>query len=514
MADFDRTLELVNISQESSGATNAQQVEFMRGLEAALINLQTAYQGFIKNITDSEAIIGIVRTLTFLIESLTVGFESLGFYGKNAMVVLISLAGVMKSTSVISALLQKQQTAELLTKKLLTAGLVKQTYLQLALNIAKKKEALVTTLNTAAQAKYIGMTKLGILALKAKVIAMTALNAVMAVNPFILVAMAIAGVALAIGAAMKNTKQNTTALKEQNEEIQAAQYQFKQLDKSLKSSLDKIEELNKLAFLTPEQEKQLDDAKEKIAELVGEENIIRDSRGRVDLDASETAVKAFLENQKNLLNQSIETAYTDAIDKLKNSTAGMYGSSTAYMGTLDPNNINAIYTKILNEHEKAFGTVSPVVAALYKEKIIDKLSTGEGATSLATNLSDFMETEASNTLNFLQKSIEEIQALEGDLVDQVDTFNKKIDSGNEEQVELLEKQYASLAALRQEYGVEASKEVAKNLQTAGIADLKSMQKAMSTFGESLPEVLEKVSKRVEDIMSDDRISPETALSMA
>jgi 2-hydroxy-3-keto-5-methylthiopentenyl-1-phosphate phosphatase len=271
---------------------------------------------------------------------------------------------------------------------------------------------------------------------------------------------------------------------------------------------------NKLAFLTPEQEKQLDDAKEKIAELVGEENIIRDSRGTVDLDASETAVKAFLENQKNLLNDSIDDAYKNTIDKLKDSNAGMYSSSTTYMGTLDPNNINAIYTKILNEHEKAFGTVSPVVAALYKEKIIDKLSTGEGATSLATNLSDFMETEASNTLNFLQKSIEEIQALEGDLVKQVDKFNEKIDSGNEEQVELLEKQYASLAALRKEYGVEASQEVAKDLQTAGIADLKSMQKAMSTFGESLPEVLEKVSKRVEDIMSDKRISPETALSMA
>jgi TP901 family phage tail tape measure protein len=42
MQDFDRTLELVNISQESAGATNAQQVEYMKSLEAATVQLQTA----------------------------------------------------------------------------------------------------------------------------------------------------------------------------------------------------------------------------------------------------------------------------------------------------------------------------------------------------------------------------------------------------------------------------------------------------------------------------------------
>jgi hypothetical protein len=40
--DFDRTLELVEISQESAGATMAQHSEYMRGMEAAMVNLQNA----------------------------------------------------------------------------------------------------------------------------------------------------------------------------------------------------------------------------------------------------------------------------------------------------------------------------------------------------------------------------------------------------------------------------------------------------------------------------------------
>jgi cytidylate kinase len=513
MADFDRTLELVNISQESSGATNAQQVEFMKGLEAALINLQTAYQGLIKNITDSEAIIGIVRTLTFLIESLTKGLDAMGFAGKNAMVVLIALAGVMQSLTVINGLLQKQQTAELLTNKLLTAGLVKRTYLQLALNIAKKKEALVTTLNTAAQAKFIGMTKLGTLALIAKTKAMIALNAVMAVNPFILLAMIIAGAAVAIGMFITKTKESTLELKKQNEEIQASQYQFRQLNKSLDTSLKKIEELNKLAFLTPEQEKQLDDAKEKIAELVGEENIIRDSKGAVDLVASEKSIQAFLKAQEDDLNKSINKAYDDAIKELRKTTRE--DSTNQIKGTTDRDVINSIFTKIVNEHEAAFGKVSPVVAALYKEKITDKLITTEGSQSIVDNLSDFMKNEASVTLDFLQQSVKEIEDLEGDLVKQVKVFNEKMSSAtNEDQKELLQRQFASITALRKEYGEEASQQVATYLQDAGIADLKNMQKAMSTFGKDLPDVLEKVAKRVEDIKTDKRVSPDTAISMA
>lgn len=42
MNDFDRTLELVETSQESAGATAAQHLEYMNSMEASMTHLQTA----------------------------------------------------------------------------------------------------------------------------------------------------------------------------------------------------------------------------------------------------------------------------------------------------------------------------------------------------------------------------------------------------------------------------------------------------------------------------------------
>lgn len=64
MNDFDRTLQLVQTSQESAGATNEQHAEYMKGMEAAMTNLQNAWQKFITTITESEIIIGIIRGIS------------------------------------------------------------------------------------------------------------------------------------------------------------------------------------------------------------------------------------------------------------------------------------------------------------------------------------------------------------------------------------------------------------------------------------------------------------------
>jgi hypothetical protein len=42
----------------------AQHAQFMQGMEAAMVNLQTAWQGFITTITESETIIDIVNSIS------------------------------------------------------------------------------------------------------------------------------------------------------------------------------------------------------------------------------------------------------------------------------------------------------------------------------------------------------------------------------------------------------------------------------------------------------------------
>jgi TP901 family phage tail tape measure protein len=73
MQDFDRTLQLVDISQDSAGATAAQHVQFMEGLQGATIRMQAAYQEFITAISDSDMLIGIVDFLTRAIDNLAKG---------------------------------------------------------------------------------------------------------------------------------------------------------------------------------------------------------------------------------------------------------------------------------------------------------------------------------------------------------------------------------------------------------------------------------------------------------
>jgi hypothetical protein len=97
MEDFDRTLELVNISQTAAGATNAQHTEFMRGLEAATAQMQNAYQQFITTITETETIIDIVRLLGEIIEFANHQFARLTDSGFNLTKVVVGLFVALKT---------------------------------------------------------------------------------------------------------------------------------------------------------------------------------------------------------------------------------------------------------------------------------------------------------------------------------------------------------------------------------------------------------------------------------
>lgn len=60
MNDYERTLELVQISERSNGATAAQAATYMLGMEAAINKVTVAGEKLITALTNSEALIGIV----------------------------------------------------------------------------------------------------------------------------------------------------------------------------------------------------------------------------------------------------------------------------------------------------------------------------------------------------------------------------------------------------------------------------------------------------------------------
>ena len=60
MNDYQRTLELVEISERSNGATAAQAATYMLGMEAAINKVTVAGEKLITALTNSEALIAIV----------------------------------------------------------------------------------------------------------------------------------------------------------------------------------------------------------------------------------------------------------------------------------------------------------------------------------------------------------------------------------------------------------------------------------------------------------------------
>ena len=71
MQDFDRTLELVDISANSYGATMAQSTDYMQGLEAAQTRLKNSVEDLVNTLTNTDFIIGIVDGLTSVVKYIT-----------------------------------------------------------------------------------------------------------------------------------------------------------------------------------------------------------------------------------------------------------------------------------------------------------------------------------------------------------------------------------------------------------------------------------------------------------
>lgn len=92
MQDFDRTLEIVDISANSYGATMAQSAKYMEGLEASTTLLTNAWQKLITSLADSEFIIGAVDMITGLVS----GFNDI-LNNAGAMIPIIAALAVIGS---------------------------------------------------------------------------------------------------------------------------------------------------------------------------------------------------------------------------------------------------------------------------------------------------------------------------------------------------------------------------------------------------------------------------------
>ena len=115
MQNFDRTMELVNISTMSSGATMAQHAEYAGGMEAATARLTNSWEKLILAFSNTEIIINIIDALSNAISFLADEVK------KNSTLLLIS-AGIMTTALVTSLVLVKIAAYKAATALAVKAG--------------------------------------------------------------------------------------------------------------------------------------------------------------------------------------------------------------------------------------------------------------------------------------------------------------------------------------------------------------------------------------------------------
>jgi len=133
MENYDDVLQNMAVSQNSLGATTAQQVKYLQGMEAAMNRMQNAYQSLIETVVKSDTVIGVVNTLANILKqvrsflsqpagkaALITGIASILFKSRTLMdkikntisETLNALRGIHKEETAITQEKEKQLSLE------------------------------------------------------------------------------------------------------------------------------------------------------------------------------------------------------------------------------------------------------------------------------------------------------------------------------------------------------------------------------------------------------------------
>jgi TP901 family phage tail tape measure protein len=264
LQDFDRTMQLVEVSMGASGATLAQHAEYADGMEAANARLQTSWQQVIIGFVEADSVIKIVETLG---KGLSFLAGSVGFLAP-AFLTLAVAVGLYKVATIGATV----------AKTIYNAISLKGIAIQ-ALDTGAK------VINTAATLTLAGATMtLG-----------TAI--VIATGGIILIVGAIIGLISWISKLPSATEKSTEKIKEFKVEMYNANKEVKELG----NLVDTFDELDKKVFKTAEDLKEMDNILQKIAEYGGDENMFVVG-GQID----RKAVDDYLKGQQEIADAAQE----------------------------------------------------------------------------------------------------------------------------------------------------------------------------------------------------------------
>ena len=145
--DFERTEELIAVSAGAAGELEDQHLEYMEGLEAALVSMKNAWEQVVTAFMSSEVIITIVN---FLSASFSTIADVIGGIGNPIQVTTVALVGLTAALGLYTVAKYKAQAAEMAanaTGVQTSMQLTKQALLNYALAASVKVNKGITDAN-------------------------------------------------------------------------------------------------------------------------------------------------------------------------------------------------------------------------------------------------------------------------------------------------------------------------------------------------------------------------------
>ena len=295
MNNYNRTMQLVTVSQNSAGEASRQFQTHLTGLEASMIRLTAAKEDFMMRLIDHNAYKGVIDSMRTLLDL---------FSGMHPILVLLIGAIVLYTTKMT---LSAAATAAKAGAEKANAAAVWQSLLA---NIAgaKGETALGKAINYSTAA------------LSGKAAAMSA--SMLAMAPYMAILAAVAGAIWLIAHASSATKREIEAMQEQMGTLQEESTVIERQADQLEELVNEQEELKAKITLTREESKRLDEINRELLTSFGELKYTIDGLGNITfpnledhLRESQERVKELrievLELEKVLSELELESAFSD-----------------------------------------------------------------------------------------------------------------------------------------------------------------------------------------------------------
>lgn len=306
--DFDRTMELAEISANSLGASLAQQAKYQNSIAYSINQMQVAWQDFVSSLVSSDAFLLFYKTIAGVLNGLNSIIDILG--SAKAPLLVLGVGLLLLTQSLTKAAMSG--AAYNLSQKKIVFESFKQILANTGLGMS------FTTLTT-----FINGATGSLEVFKAALLQS-------GLGIFILAAGAAAAVLIYMATAEERAKKKTEELMESIKKTQADVFNFRKKADDLETLVSKYEDINKSVTKTNADLEEQQSLIKQIQDIIGDEFIVTGIGGELNTSLINAKIQE--------LKDQADIDFQDTVDKAISSAGSI---SKAYNQAINLNDASA-----------------------------------------------------------------------------------------------------------------------------------------------------------------------------